>query len=74
MVSKGLWVHIIKLYGGCLGELMQLESCRDEQGRFNHYLQKTFMKTASLMAYSCQAVSLQRLTLLAYNTFQFPLH
>ncbi|XP_065898467.1 all trans-polyprenyl-diphosphate synthase PDSS1-like [Dysidea avara] len=39
------------------GELMQLESCRDEQGRFNHYLQKTFMKTASLMAYSCQAAA-----------------
>jgi len=36
---------------------MQLESCRDESGRFDHYLQKTFMKTASLMAYSCQAVS-----------------
>jgi len=51
-------VHGQITLGGHSGELMQLESCRDESERFNHYLQKTFMKTASLMAYSCQAVSL----------------
>lgn len=41
-----------------VGELMQLELCQDQQERFDQYLQKCFMKTASLMAHSCQAVSI----------------
>ncbi|XP_013785172.1 decaprenyl-diphosphate synthase subunit 1-like, partial [Limulus polyphemus] len=39
------------------GELMQLGSKEDAGERFSHYLQKTFMKTASLMAYACKAVA-----------------
>ncbi|XP_022084715.1 decaprenyl-diphosphate synthase subunit 1-like [Acanthaster planci] len=39
------------------GEFMQLGSKEDENERFSHYLKKTFMKTASLMAHSCQAVA-----------------
>jgi len=37
------------------GELMQLQTKTEEEERFEHYLTKTFNKTASLMAYSCQA-------------------
>ncbi|XP_071789086.1 all trans-polyprenyl-diphosphate synthase PDSS1-like [Asterias amurensis] len=40
------------------GEFMQLGSKEDENERFAHYLKKTFKKTASLMAYSCQAVAI----------------
>lgn len=36
---------------------MQLGSKEDRGERFNHYIKKTFRKTASLMACSCQAVS-----------------
>lgn len=36
---------------------MQLGMCQDQMERFDHYMQKCFMKTASLMAHSCQAVS-----------------
>jgi len=39
------------------GEFMQLGALEDEVGRFRHYTTKTFKKTASLIAYSCQAVS-----------------
>ena len=42
-----------------IGEFMQLGSKEDETERFNHYLQKTFKKTASLIAHSCKAVSLK---------------
>ena len=38
------------------GEFMQLGSKENENERFSHYLAKTFKKTASLIAYSCQAV------------------
>ncbi|XP_077566670.1 all trans-polyprenyl-diphosphate synthase PDSS1-like [Stigmatopora nigra] len=40
------------------GEFMQLGSKENENERFKHYLDKTFKKTASLMANSCKAVSL----------------
>lgn len=39
------------------GEFMQLGSRENEAERFTHYKNKTFKKTASLIAYSCQAVS-----------------
>lgn len=39
------------------GEFMQLGSKEDEAERFNHYMKKTFKKTASLIAHSCKAVS-----------------
>ena len=37
------------------GEFMQLQNKDDESERFEHYLSKSFNKTASLMAYSCRA-------------------
>lgn len=40
------------------GELMQLFTKDDVNERFNHYLLKTYRKTASLIAYSCQSSSL----------------
>jgi len=41
------------------GEFQQLETKEDEgQERFEHYLAKSFNKTASLMAHSCQANAL----------------
>ncbi|XP_046446352.1 all trans-polyprenyl-diphosphate synthase PDSS1-like [Daphnia pulex] len=39
------------------GELMQLDGSANAEERFEHYLEKTFKKTASLIANSCQAVS-----------------
>ncbi|XP_070842289.1 all trans-polyprenyl-diphosphate synthase PDSS1 [Chaetodon trifascialis] len=39
------------------GEFMQLGSREDENDRFTHYLEKTFKKTASLIANCCKAVS-----------------
>jgi len=39
------------------GEFMQLGARENEIERFTHYTNKTFNKTASLIAYSCQAVS-----------------
>lgn len=38
------------------GEFMQLGSKENEKERFKHYLEKTFKKTASLIANSCKAV------------------
>ena len=35
---------------------MQLGSKADKEERFNHYIEKTFKKTASLIAYTCKAV------------------
>lgn len=40
------------------GEFMQLGAREKENERFAHYLEKTFKKTASLMALSCKAVAL----------------
>lgn len=40
------------------GEFMQLGSKENENERFAHYLKKSFKKTASLLAYSCKAVSI----------------
>lgn len=40
------------------GEFMQLGSKEEENDRFQHYLLKTFKKTASLIAYSCKGVSI----------------
>lgn len=37
---------------------MQLGSKENEDDRFNHYLKKTFKKTASLFANSCKAVAI----------------
>jgi len=37
---------------------MQLFTKDDLNERFNHYLLKTYRKTASLIAYSCQSISL----------------
>ena len=39
---------------------MQLLFCvrRDQEDRFQLYLDKTFNKTASLMAYSCKSVAI----------------
>lgn len=37
------------------GEFQQLQTVRDEEERFKLYLNKSFNKTASLMAYSCKA-------------------
>lgn len=39
------------------GEFMQMGSKEDEKERFDHYIEKSFKKTASLIAYTCQAVS-----------------
>lgn len=39
------------------GEFMQLGTKSDETLRFNHYLEKTYKKTASLLANSCKAVA-----------------
>lgn len=36
---------------------MQLGSKADKTERFSHYIQKTFKKTASLIAYTCKAVT-----------------
>nr|XP_020747137.1 decaprenyl-diphosphate synthase subunit 1 isoform X5 [Odocoileus virginianus texanus] len=41
------------------GEFLQLGSKENENERFAHYLEKTFKKTASLIANSCKAVSSQ---------------
>ncbi|KAA0202813.1 hypothetical protein HAZT_HAZT002860 [Hyalella azteca] len=40
------------------GEFMQLGSKEKEDERFSHYLDKSFKKTASLIANSCQAVAI----------------
>nr|XP_033787306.1 decaprenyl-diphosphate synthase subunit 1 isoform X1 [Geotrypetes seraphini] len=40
------------------GEFLQLGSKENESERFAHYLEKTFKKTASLIANSCKAVSI----------------
>lgn len=42
----------------CSGEFMQLGSKEHPDERFNHYLEKTYKKTASLIACCCKAVSL----------------
>lgn len=39
------------------GEFLQLGAKENEDERFAHYLKKSFLKTASLMALSCKAVS-----------------
>lgn len=48
------------------GEFMQLGSKENENERFAHYLKKTFKKTASLLAYSCKAVSYSFTALVKY--------
>nr|XP_008123741.1 PREDICTED: decaprenyl-diphosphate synthase subunit 1 [Anolis carolinensis] len=44
------------------GEFLQLGSKENENERFAHYLEKTFKKTASLIAHSCKAVCTFRLS------------
>ncbi|XP_057381455.1 all trans-polyprenyl-diphosphate synthase PDSS1-like [Daphnia carinata] len=41
-----------------IGEIMQLVNGETEEERFDHYIDKTFKKTASLLAHSCQSVAL----------------
>jgi len=38
---------------------MQLGSKEKEEERFTHYINKSFKKTASLLANSCKAVSIR---------------
>lgn len=40
------------------GEFMQMGSKEKDLDRFSHYIEKTFNKTASLMAYTCKAVAI----------------
>lgn len=47
-------IHVI-----VAGEFMQLGSKEHPDERFNHYLEKTYKKTASLIACCCKAVSLE---------------
>lgn len=46
---------------------MQLGSKEHPDERFNHYLEKTYKKTASLIACCCKAVSLQTLMNSSWN-------
>ena len=46
---------IFYIYIHISGEFQQLQTIRDEEERFQLYLNKSFNKTASLMAYSCKA-------------------
>ncbi|XP_060552177.1 all trans-polyprenyl-diphosphate synthase PDSS1-like [Ruditapes philippinarum] len=54
------------------GEFMQLGSKENDEERFNHYINKSFKKTASLLANSCKAVAVlgncdEELAEAAYN-------
>jgi len=40
------------------GEILQLKNSMTHEELFDHYINKTFLKTASLLAHSCQAVTL----------------
>lgn len=40
------------------GEFMQMSNNASENKRFDHYISKSFNKTASLIAYTCKAVTL----------------
>lgn len=40
------------------GEFMQMSTKSSENKRFDHYISKSFKKTASLIAYTCKAVTL----------------
>jgi len=51
------------------GEFMQLGSKEEEGERFNHYLKKTFKKTASLIDNSCKAVSHLLIIIIIYIFF-----
>lgn len=52
--EAGTWASIVSVV--LSGEFMQLGSKENENERFKHYLEKTFKKTASLIANSCKAV------------------
>lgn len=55
--KKRIFIIRQKLTQLCfVGEFMQLGSKENENERFKHYLEKTFKKTASLIANSCKAV------------------
>jgi decaprenyl-diphosphate synthase subunit 1 len=70
-------VHVIEclsqvLYDLVQGELMQFGTKDIESERFNHYLTKTYRKTASLIANSCKAVALlQRNDALVQPAYEF---
>lgn len=46
----------IKITFSAAGEFMQLGSKEKEDERFAHYINKSFKKTASLLANGCKAV------------------
>ena len=48
-----IWIEMFFI----IGEIMQLFIDDDPTKRFNDYIDKTYRKTASLMANSCKAVS-----------------
>lgn len=53
------YINRILVYVIVAGEFMQLGSKQHPDERFHHYLEKTYKKTASLIACCCKAVSLQ---------------
>ena len=62
LIEYGIYLHYKSICLFCFspiaGEFMQLGSKENENERFEHYLQKTYKKTASLIAQSCKAVSI----------------
>jgi hexaprenyl-diphosphate synthase len=41
----------------CGGELLQIKSTKNDRSTFAYYIEKTFYKTGSLMAYACQSAA-----------------
>mmetsp|Transcript_31575 Transcript_31575/g.44228 ORF Transcript_31575/g.44228 Transcript_31575/m.44228 type:complete len:495 (+) Transcript_31575:73-1557(+) len=41
----------------CGGELLQIKSTKNDLATFDYYIEKTFYKTGSLMAYACQSAA-----------------
>lgn len=56
-VVKEAWLVPGNYWSFLAGEFMQLGSKEEEDERFAHYLDKTFKKTASMLAASCKSVS-----------------
>ncbi|KAH8023069.1 hypothetical protein HPB51_010853 [Rhipicephalus microplus] len=57
-IKSSIWLSWQVLVDLVQGEFMQLGSKEDEGERFSHYIQKTFKKTASLIAFACKSVSI----------------
>ena len=49
--------HVLKLSSPCPPLTVQLTADADEAASMDHYMRKTYCKTASLMANSCKAVA-----------------